>query len=560
MSLELFEPMRTPSVTAAVRDLSQGGSEERGAVFTRREIVEFLLDVAGYTVDRPLHLLRTLEPSFGGGDFLLPMVERLVRSWRAHGQQGSLAHALLAVEVHRDSFEQTGKAVERLLGSLSLAASEARALTRSWLRCDDFLLTEPGESFDLVVGNPPYVRLERIPKVLLDEYRSRYATMYDRADLYVAFIERSLDLLRPGGTLAFVCANRWHKNKYGGPLRQKVAAGYHLAVHVDLVGVDAFHSEVIAYPAITVIRREPGDRTVIVRDLEIDTAALARTYNAIKSPVTFPGVVEVARGVASGDDPWLLNEPGKLALLRAIEAKFPPIEEAGCRVGIGVATGCDRVFVRPDSELDVEAERRLPLIKAPDIRSGELEWGGLALLNPYDLDGKLVQLEDWPRFAAYVRRYEVELRQRNVAKRSGATWFRTIDKVHPDLLATPKLLIPDIKGKPHVVFDPGHYYPHHNLYWVASDVWSLQALQAILRSDLTRLVIEAYCVQMAGGFLRFQAQYLRRIPIPRWETLSDSVRAGLEAVATTNDMAAVNCAVSAAYGLSAREAETMGRP
>jgi methylase of polypeptide subunit release factors len=68
-----------------------------------------------------------------------------------------------------------------------------------------------------VIGNPPYVRQELIPEALLTEYRARFETLYDRADLYVPFIERSLSLLRAGGALGFICSDRWMKNKYGGP-------------------------------------------------------------------------------------------------------------------------------------------------------------------------------------------------------------------------------------------------------------------------------------------------------------------------------------------------------
>ena len=66
-------------VTDAVELLSNaGGADERGAVFTRREVVDFVLDLSGYTTDKPLHRMRLLEPSFGDGDFLLPAVERLL--------------------------------------------------------------------------------------------------------------------------------------------------------------------------------------------------------------------------------------------------------------------------------------------------------------------------------------------------------------------------------------------------------------------------------------------------------------------------------------------------
>ena len=97
-----------------------------------------------------------------------------------------------------------------------------------------------------MVGNPPYVRQERVPEPLLAEYRRRFATLFDRADLYVPFLEKSLDSLEPGGVLAFICSDRWMKNRYGGPLRALVARQFHLRYYVDMVDTPAFHSEVIA--------------------------------------------------------------------------------------------------------------------------------------------------------------------------------------------------------------------------------------------------------------------------------------------------------------------------
>ena len=68
----------------AVATLANAGADERGAIFTKREVVDFILDLCGYTVDRPLHAVQVLEPSFGGGDFLLPIIERFEEPlWRA---------------------------------------------------------------------------------------------------------------------------------------------------------------------------------------------------------------------------------------------------------------------------------------------------------------------------------------------------------------------------------------------------------------------------------------------------------------------------------------------
>ena len=97
-------------VQDAVDQLAAAGTEERGAIFTRRKVVEFILDLVGYTTDRPLHSLSLLEPSFGDGDFLLVALERLIGAWQhqAPGEPaGNLASCIRAVELHRDSFEKT---------------------------------------------------------------------------------------------------------------------------------------------------------------------------------------------------------------------------------------------------------------------------------------------------------------------------------------------------------------------------------------------------------------------------------------------------------------------
>lgn len=81
-------------ITAASEELArQGGIEARGAIFTRSEVVDFILDLVGYTEDQPLHKRRLLEPSSGGGDFLLPIVERLLAAWRAANGTGVLARS-----------------------------------------------------------------------------------------------------------------------------------------------------------------------------------------------------------------------------------------------------------------------------------------------------------------------------------------------------------------------------------------------------------------------------------------------------------------------------------
>lgn len=553
-----------PVMAATEALAADGGHEARGAIFTRSEVVDFILDLAGYTEDQPLHEKRLLEPSFGGGDFLLPIIERLLNAWRAARPNGSavedLADAIRAVELHHDTFRGTQAAVVALLKRQGIEANAATTLVGCWLSQGDFLLAPLEGQFDFVVGNPPYVRQELIPAPLLAEYRHRYLTMYDRADIYIPFIERSLSVLSEGGILGFICADRWMKNRYGGPLRNLIAERFHLKIYVDMVDTPAFHSEVIAYPAITIINREVPGTTRIAHRPAIDRATLttlAGLLKASKLPNEASPVRELAR-VTNGSEPWLLESFDQMALIRRLEGAFPLLEDVGCKVGIGVATGADKAFIGDFETLDVEPSRKLPLVTTKDIMSGEVEWSGQGVINPFAEPSGLVDLDDYPRLRRYLEARREVIARRHCAQKAPAKWYRTIDRITPALAARPKLLIPDIKGEAHIVFEGGELYPHHNLYFVTSDDWDLRALQAVLLSAVTRLFVATYSTKMRGGFLRFQAQYLRRIRIPRWAEVPEPLRRELAEAAIRRDVQACNRAVFKLYGLSHEERSALG--
>jgi hypothetical protein len=551
------------NVRKAVRHYSSASIDARGAIFTRREVVDFILDLVGYTEDCPLATLRLLEPAAGHADFLIPVVGRLVRSYVAHGgnlkqAQKALGPAIRAFDAHAASVDQGRAAILAELGRLGVGRAAATALAAEWLTVADFLLTPIEGQFEFVVGNPPYVRQELIPDALLTQYRSRFRTLYDRADLYIPFFERSLDHLAPGGKLGFICTDRWTKNKYGGPLRAMIAQSFDLTHFVDLVNTPAFVTEVLAYPAITVIERRTGKKkakaTRVAHQPSIEKEALdhlARDMTATK--LAKASNVTTVTGVVNHDQPWILHQPDQLNLVRRLEETLPLLEVTGCKVGIGVATGNDGVYIGPMDQLDVEPSRKLPLVRTQDIRGGTVNWHGMGVLNPFAPSGQVIRLEDYPRFATYIQSHASAIKARNVAKRNPDRWFRTIDRIYPELVKKPKLLIPDIKGDAHVVYDAGDFYPHHNLYYITSDEWDLRALQALLMSGIARLFVAAYSTKMSGGFLRFQAQYLRRIRVPHWKDVPAPLREALKSAAISGNKAAANDATAKLYGLDATE-------
>ncbi|MCF7668253.1 MAG: Eco57I restriction-modification methylase domain-containing protein [Verrucomicrobia bacterium] len=533
-----------------------------GSVYTKSEVVEFILDLLGYKAGKPLYEFRILEPAFGGGDFLLHIIDRLFESLVINGITPSfetLKKCICAVELHRETFQQTKlKALKRLCQFLP--NDIAQRLTETWLTQGDFLLEPFKADFDFVVGNPPYVRQELIPAPLLSEYKMRYLTLYDRADLYIPFFERSLSLLNSTGALGFICSDRWMKNRYGGPLRSFVSRDYHLAVYVDMVGTAAFTEEVTAYPAITIFNRSGNKPTATVHRPEISRSVFNNIVDAIEQDD--PGIgrnfFKPAMVQREGMEPWILESGDQIDLLRRIEANFPSIESVGCQIGIGVATGADKCFIAPFASLDVEDDRKLRLATTKDILSGEVKWRGLGVINPFADDGRLVDLQKYPRLRSYLEARKQAIAGRHCAKRAPERWYRTIDRIWPELAARPKLLIPDIKGEAHIVYESGELYPHHNLYFITSDEWDLRALQAILLSSLTRLFIATYSTQMRGGYLRFQSQYLRRLRLPKWELVDNLQRRRLIEAAQLRDPIACNEAVFSLYNLSEKERAAVG--
>jgi adenine-specific DNA-methyltransferase len=540
----------------------------RGEVFTRRWVVETLLDLTLYTCDRDLGALTLVEPSAGSGAFLGPVVERLLSSAHAHGRDpDTLGDAIRAWELHDQNVEECRSLVRMLLLDHGVSPPRAEGLARRWVVHGDFLLAD-GDlitqatgpvSADVVVGNPPYVRLEDLPGPISSAYRRSWPTMGGRADVYVGFIERSLGLLRPGGRVGFICADRWMRNQYGEGLRRLVSGKYAVDAVWSMHDVNAFETQVSAYPAITVLRNGPQGSVVVA---DTNQSFMSRSARALvgwtdERSRSFEDVGVMAHRLPhwfNGGDSWPAGTPARLRLIEYLNTNFRPIHDltTETRVGIGVATGADKVLITTDSAL-VEYDRLLPLAMVRDLADGIFRWSGHYLVNPWGDDGHLVSLADFPRLRAYLHSAGSALCTRYVARRSPQEWYRTIDKVQHGLIDRPKLLLQDMRAAIHPVLDPGGHYPHHNLYYVESETWDMEVLGGILLSQIAQAFIEAYSVRMRGGTLRFQSQYLRRICVPDPDTITPEIASALRTAFRLRDRDGATRAAGAAYGIDLKE-------
>lgn len=263
--------------------------------------IELMFDLVGYRVDAQdcaetqraalaLMQRRLLVPSFGSGDWVMVAARRLLQAWRmagcpapfglsaracgsphggarggpdgshqgkGHGplRVGCLADALRAVEMHRASFEASSAQLMALLQREGFDDATAQALIDQWLIYGDYLaLPLHAAGFQLIVGQFPDARHMPVAPALMQLYQQQFSVLRQAGtavqarrgrteaglvDLSPAFVERSLGLLTRGGHLACIMPGAWLTDGASQPLRDTLAAQWHLKVGFDLSTVDA---------------------------------------------------------------------------------------------------------------------------------------------------------------------------------------------------------------------------------------------------------------------------------------------------------------------------------
>ncbi len=493
---------------------------ENAEVFTKPSVALYMIDeirLAGHF--RHWYRQRVLEPSCGRGAFVLPLVEVLVKEHEKGTFQWTdpiLLRFLKAVDISRDSIDYLRDVVVQVLIDNRCPPDVAHALVREWFLCDDFLIHDfAKEEFDVIVGNPPYIRFDDIPREVLTVYQLKYFTFTDRCDIYVPFIERSLRLLSKHGVLSFICANRFVKNRYGRALRRMVTSSYHTRLYLNVEHAHAFVQKVSAYPAIIVLDRRLGEVTYAGEISDIGHLCECKTSNPVR----------LSRFTKwyNGEEPWVSTAATAVRVWRVVTSQFPTLEASavGTKIGIGVATGADKVFLLGE-ENGIEADCKLPVVCAKDVKAGRIEWNARFMLNPYDSTDsrKMRNLDSYPKTRKYVMRFEGLLKKRHCARMHPQEWFRTIDRINYNIWRSPKVLMPDIQlGGVAAIDSEGNYYPHHNVYYIMSSGWNLRALCTIMRSAFVTEQLRKLSVSMRGGSIRYQSQNLKLVHIPHFSSL-----------------------------------------
>lgn len=476
---------------------------KHGEVYTKLNVVQYILDEVGFSSENNLENTRILEPASGSGAFANEIVLRLYKSSQKFNFNFllSLNNNVAFVEKDKEAFSLLKNNIQIVVEDLGLSNDNLNCFFNV-----DYLIQSNFSKFDCIVGNPPYIRNENLDTDYKTILKEEYSTFKYRADLYIPFFEKSLQLLKHNGKLSFICSNRWLYNQYGQLLRNKIANEFHLTKLVNIEKSSPFDEVVIGYPCITTITNSEGNKTLYFETDSKDISLDDISFSSVDSPTC-----------SSWQNMFLDYNINHNSLKHIVEQDF--------EIGIGVATGADRVFIKKKSELNgIEKSRVLPIIKSNSLKGDKISWDESYVLNPYE-NGTLCDLEKYPHLKDYFSKNEQILKARHTAKKNPKYWFKTIDKIKSDLITRPKLLLPDLAGSKFLFIDNGDFYPHHNVYYIVNhDIDRLKILAGILMSDFIKDQLSQIGIRMNGGLPRFQSQTLKKLRIPDIDSMNQDIK------------------------------------
>ncbi len=353
--------------------------------------------------------------------------------------------------------------------------------------------------FDLVIGNPPWVRAESLPPRLRAALGRRYrcwrgggSGFAHQPDLSLAFVERGVELLAPGGTLAYLLPAKVATAGYGRTLREELAARCTLQVMADLQNDPAAGFAATTYPAALILTRGAPPPAQRVR-LALDVSA--------------PSLPQAAW---QGGGPWRLAAPALAGTLADLTARHPRLAES-FSPRLGVKTGANALFLEPPAGIEPALIR--PALRGRDVSAFSAR-PRLRMLYPHDARG--AAFDRLPAAAlAHAAAHEPALRAR-VDYVGGPYWtlFRTAGAS-----ARSRVVWADLSRRLNAVPLVGpadrQVVPLNTCYILAvPDDRIALAIGAWLNSTWIRVAARALAESAASGFARFNARVVADLPLP----------------------------------------------
>ena len=488
-----------------------------------------------------------LDPACGSGAFLnaalqfLMAEHRLIDEMEAKVAGSSLVfqdvensileNNLFGVDINEESVE-----IAQLALWLRTAKPHRKLNTLSEnIKCGNSLISDPaiaGEKafnwqeqfpkvfekggFDVVIGNPPYVRVQQLDYETIDFLKSIYKTALKRIDMSLCFIEKSKELIKSNGIVSFITSNQFLTTEYGQAMRKFLLEDYFLTKCVDFGDLKIFE-DAMTYVSIFSFTNIPQKSFDYCRVKEIKDAENGQYDNFHK--IVLSDLTE---------DNWNLQNYSMSKIFQRVFENDKTIEDLG-NAWYGIVTGADSVFIfdREDYEkTEIEKDLFLPLLRAQSCGKYYCEKAEKYVLYPYKYeDGETVLLSQdeienkYPNGWKYFLEHKEELESRKDSRSTFEgrdDWYCLTRFGQKKIFNRDKIVTPgEVKGHKFCIDRSQAGYSGARVFGITIDKedLSLEYVLCNLNSSLIRSYLQSTASLKAGGYYSYSSNVLNKIPI-----------------------------------------------
>jgi type I restriction-modification system DNA methylase subunit len=370
------------------------------------------------------------------------------------------------------------------------------------------------DGFDIVIGNPPYVQIQKMEEGRKQELALQGFETFERTgDLYQLFYELGIKLLRPSGTVAFITSNKWMRAHYGASTRSMLARCTTPLCVVDFGMALVFETATIL-TNIFIGRKSGGSPDVCmcrIRD-DFDNPAFLNDY-------VRRNIIRISN---PREDSWVAYGKQEYDLIRRIEDQGIPIKDWNIRINYGIKTGFnDAFFVSQEvrdalvAEDPASAEIIRPLLRGEDIKAYVPEFAGVYLINAHNgVKHKGINpinvAKDYPAVYNWLLRFQSELAKR---QDQGAHWTNLRNCAYVEDFSKPKIIYPNMTKFLPFVYDETGIVTNQKCFIATGE--HLKYLTGVLNSSLWKFAFRNRFPELLGETYELSKVFFDKIPVKK---------------------------------------------
>lgn len=374
------------------------------------------------------------------------------------------------------------------------------------------VLNSGGEfvGFDVIIGNPPYIRVQDLPHSIIDYYKSTFFSAYKRLDISILFSELGLNILSNNSYLSFITSNQFFKAEYGRNARELLSKT--ILVNIDFSRAIVFDG-LATYVSVLLLRKGTVNRDGVDFKTIIEPA---RSHETQK-------LYHFSRKLLS-IDPWEFNS--HQSLKEKIYSSTIPLKSIA-NLTYGLITGYDDAFIFDTKQFDSTIFKQpyfYKFIRPQNYKRYIVPDSNQYVFYPYDEDGNVIS-EDILRkntlFYDYLCSKKTILMNRKDSRASvsskGLVWYSLIRKIDLNETKKKKIVFYDVGSEPNFSIDTeGSLFgggTTHSLSIINIKNYSIESLLGLLNSKLLSWIIKDICPIKMGDARKFGLAYIERLPI-----------------------------------------------